>query len=411
MVKPKLISPELQQIVATLTQETLADVTAFRHECHQYPELTWQEQATASRVAKELRAIPGIAVTDGWARFGVCGVIEGQHKGPTIALRADMDALPLDEKTNVEYRSQHPGVMHACGHDGHMANLLGAAKVLVQLREHLHGRVKLIFQPAEEGGGGARELCEAGILRNPDVDVIFGLHGWPEAPCGQIWLKEGPLLASNTEIAVTVRGKGCHAAMPHLGTDQVLIAARMIDQLQAVAARMVAPTEPIALSITRFQGGQATNIIPDEVRFSGTLRTVNPDTRDLCAQKINSLLNGIAQAHGVHVDVELRSVYPETINHPEPTQWVKTVAEQLWSADKVKMLPAPTMGAEDFSFYLQQVPGAFFFLGMNEGAPGEHPPLHHPQYDFSDRALPTGIQLFCHLALTYGMSYSGKSKA
>ncbi|MFW7381890.1 MAG: M20 metallopeptidase family protein [Oligoflexus sp.] len=384
------------------TAEILAETIAFRHECHRHPELTWQEEKTSQRVADQLRRIPDIEVSEGIAKYGVVGLIEGEEDGPTVALRADMDALPIVEASELSYASKHHGVMHACGHDGHMANLLGAAKVIASLRPRLRGRVKLIFQPAEEGGAGALKLCEAGVLENPQVDVIFGMHGWPEAACGEVLLKSGTLLASNTEIHVTVKGKGCHAAMPHLGTDQVLIAARMIDQLQALASRMIAPTDAIALSITQIQAGSATNIIPAEVSFAGTLRTINQKTRERCLVQIERLLQGIAAAHGVHVDVRLNGVYPETVNHEEATDWLEEIARLSLPADKVRRIAEPSMGAEDFSYYLQRVPGSFFFLGTDDGRAGGYPPLHHPEYDFNDLALATGIQLFANLGLAYG---------
>lgn len=396
------VPPSLRQAIRSACSEVLKEAVALRHEFHSQPELTWQEVKTSQRVAQALRDIPGVQVQEGIAKYGVVGLIEGQQDGPTLALRADMDALPIVEKTQAPYCSRQQGVMHACGHDGHMANLIGAAKVIASLRSDLRGKVKLIFQPAEEGGAGALKLCEAGVLENPDVDVIYGLHAWPQAPCGDVWLKSGALLASNTEINVTVRGKGGHAAMPHLSTDQVLIAARMIDQLQALASRMVAATDSIVLTITKFQGGVASNVIPSEVHFAGTLRTVRQDTREQCLRQIHQLLEGIAAAYGVQVEIRLEGIYPETINHDGATQWLEEVAREILPEGRVKRIDQPSMGAEDFSYYLQRVPGSFFFLGTGDGREGGSPPLHHPEFDFNDQALSTGMELFANLALLYG---------
>jgi amidohydrolase len=396
-----VIAPELRRLVDQEIAKVLPLVTAFRHERHQQPELTWKEEATAKAVAARLREIPGLAVREGVGRLGVVAVLEGDAPGPTVALRADMDALPIKEATGLSYCSAHPGVMHACGHDGHMANLLGSALVLSTLKSKIRGRVKLIFQPAEEGGAGADVMSRAGALDDPKVDVIFGLHGWPELACGRIYVGSGPFMAATSNLKIAVRGTGCHAAMPHLGTDQVLIAARIIEGLQSVASRITAPTEPVVVSITRVLGGAANNVIPPVVELAGTLRTLNVTTRDAACAAIQRLVTGIAAANGASATVEIDHGYPPTVNDDRSTVFLEEVAAAVLPPGHASRIPAPSMGGEDFAFFLQRVPGAYFFLGVDDGRPGGYPSLHHPGYDFNDAALPTGIRMFVHAALAY----------
>ena len=382
-------------------QDILPEVIAFRHDRHRQPELTWQEVDTAKVVAAELEKIPGIEVSTGIGRLGVVGLLEGASPGPVVGLRADMDALPIDEKTGVSYASENQGVMHACGHDGHMANLLGAAKVLSQHRDKIAGKVKFIFQPAEEGGAGALAMCDDGVLDDPKVDVIFGLHGWPEQRAGKIFVKAGPLMASQTVVKFSIRGRGGHAALPHLSTDQVLIGSRLVAMLQDLSARYVAPTEPIALTISKFHGGTATNVIPDVVELAGTLRAVTIESRDNVLKRIAEVASGLASTYGVEIDFNYELGYPPTINHEKPSAFVAETARRVIGEDAVDILAAPTMGAEDFSYFLERVPGCYFFLGVDDGRTGGYPSLHHPGFDFNDAALPIGIRLFVHLALDW----------
>jgi amidohydrolase len=395
------INADLRALVAQEIDQVLPEVVAFRHERHRHPELTWQEQATAKAVAQRLRQIPGLQVTEGVGRLGVVAVLKGERSGPTVGLRADMDALPVREATGKVYASCNDGVMHACGHDGHMANLLGSALVLAKLQQHLRGTVKFIFQPAEEGGAGADVMCNDGVLEHPKVDVIFGLHGWSEAPCGQVNLRTGPTLAATNVFHITVKGTGCHAALPHLGTDQVLIGARIVEGLQSVAARIMAPTEPVAVSVTKFHGGTADNVIPPQVELTGTLRTLTPQARERAMEAIKRLAEGIATANGAEALVKFESGYPPTINHDGPTAYLEEIARQVLPAGSTARMAMPTMGGEDFAYYLERVPGSFFFIGVDDGRPGGYPSLHHPAYDFNDAALPNGIKMFVHAALAY----------
>lgn len=399
--QPFTIDPELKVRVAREVDAVLPAVVAFRHERHQHPELTWQETATAEAVAGRMRALGGWQVQTGVGRHGVVAVLEGSEPGPTVALRADMDALPVTEQTGKPYSSCTAGVMHACGHDGHMANLYGAAMVLTRLRDQVRGRVKVIFQPAEEGGAGAEVMCKDGALENPRVDAIFGLHGWSELSCGQIYTTPGTLLAATSNLTITINGQGCHAALPHLGTDQILIAARIVEALQGIRSRFVSPTEALALSITKINAGTTHNVIPASAEMIGTLRTLSTATRDRVTAAIDQLVTGIAAAHGATATVRWEHGYPATVNHPECTYFIEAVAEQVLPQGTVKRIPAPSMGGEDFAFFLEKVPGAYFFIGVDDGRRGGYPSLHHPAYDFNDAALPVGIKLFVHAALSY----------
>lgn len=396
-----MISSEILPLVRRTVREKLDEAVSFRRLCHQFPERTWEEKETSQRILNVLSKIPHLHIQGTIGTYGVVATLEGQSKGPVIGLRADMDALPINEQGDMSYKSCKPGTMHACGHDGHMANLYGTALVLSELKDLIPGTVKFIFQPAEEGGAGARVMCEEGALENPNVDVMFGLHGWPEAPCGEIWLKPGPLLAANTNVSITIEGTGCHSAMPHLGTDQVLIAARLIDHLQSISSRSVAPSDPIALTFTKVTAGEATNVIPKTVKIEGTLRTVTEKVTEKALTEIERMVKGLCAAHGVEGSVLFKKVYPPTINHSEPTEFLHGVAKDLFGTDKVKQIEHPSMGSEDFSFYLQKVPGSFFFLGLDDGRPGGYPSLHHPSFDFNDKALTTSMELFTSLALSY----------
>lgn len=395
------VSSALKARVDQAIKAVLPDVIAFRRERHMHPELTWKEEKTADAVFKALKVIDGLDITPGVGKYGVVATLKGAKPGPTVALRADMDALPVKEDTGKDYCSKTPGVMHACGHDGHMANLLGSVKVLAGLRDQIQGTIKFIFQPAEEGGAGADVMCNEGALKNPDVDVIFGLHGWPELPCGTVGFKYGPLLASTSDIKIKVSGRGCHAAMPHLGTDQVLIGARIVDALQSIVARNIAPHDPVALSITTIHAGTANNVIPATLEMTGTLRTMSHETRRKCQDLARKIVTAIAESHGASVEVSFHDNYPPTVNYKEPTRFLEELAREVLPQQLSTRLEAPTMGGEDFAFFLERVPGSYFFLGVSDGREGGYPSLHHPGYDFNDAALSSGITMFVHAALSY----------
>jgi amidohydrolase len=400
---PKAIDPALKTLVAKAVARVLPEVVAFRHERHRTPELTWQEEATSKAILAKLEGLPGLEIRTGVAKHGIVATLTGAGPGPTVGLRADMDALPLTEASDKPYTSCKPGVMHACGHDGHMANLLGAAVVLTdpEVRRHLNGQVKFIFQPAEEGGAGGDVMVKEGALEAPDVDVIFGLHGWPELAVGHAGFKVGAIFASTAELKIVVRGRGCHAAFPHLGTDQVLIGARIVDALQSISSRFVAPTEPVAVTIAKFHGGTATNIVPAEVVLEGTVRTTSFAARDRVAAAIEKLARGIAEAHGAEAVVTLKHGYPPTVNEAKATAYLESVARAVLPKEHVHQLAHSSMGGEDFAYFLEKVPGSYFVLGVDDGRAGGYPSLHHPGYDFNDGALPVGMALFVHAALGY----------
>lgn len=285
--------------------------------------------------------------------------------------------------------------MHACGHDGHMANLVGAGRIIAKLRDRLAGSVKLIFQPAEEQGGGARVMCEAGCM--DDVEQIFGLHGWPRLPRGVVGVKSGPLMAASAKLRITVKGKGGHAAMPHLARDPVVAAAGLITQLQTVVSRRMSPTSPAVLSICQIQGGTTTNVIPDAVTMAGVIRAVTPDGIGILSKLIDEQTAAMGTAYGVKIECEVENGYPPVINEERATDHVRRVVRQMFGDPALAELDEPTMGAEDFAYYLQRRPGSFLFLGLEEDG-NEHPSLHHPEFDFNDRALKTGMALFAGLA-------------
>lgn len=375
----------------------LPEVVRFRHERHGAPELTWQEKETSSAVVAALSKIPQLEVKTNVGRLGIVATLKGKADGPTVALRADMDALPLEEKTGLPYASRNAGTMHACGHDGHMAGLLGSAIVLSRLQSQLSGTVKFFFQPAEEGGAGARAMCDDGALKG--VDAIFGLHGWPELPLGTIYIKEGPFMAAHAEVHVTVRGKGCHAAMPHLGTDQILAAAKFIEAVQSLRSRSFSPVEPFLLTLASIHGGHATNVIPDEVKLTGTMRTLTPTAQRFATGEMEKIARGVGEASGTTIEVKITPEYPAVINHPGATRYLQTVAGKVLGEAGVKTMPSPVMTAEDFSFFLERAPGSFFFLGLGDGRAGGYPSLHSSKFDFNDQGLPIAMRLFTRLAL------------
>lgn len=394
------VSQQIEQLIA----QVLPEAKAFRHDLHQFPELTWQEVETSRKVAEALEAIEGISVTRGVGKYGVIGLIEGEKPGPTVALRADMDALPVQEANeHLSYRSKRPGTMHACGHDGHTANLLGVAKILAALRSEIHGKVQLIFQPAEEGGAGALAMVKDGALKG--VDAIFGLHGWPELPCGTVGVRPGPFMAGNAVIKIKVTGKGGHAAMPQLTTDQVLVSAKVIEAVHHFGGRYLHPAEPFVVTISHIHGGEAHNVIPHEVAMGGTIRFFSQDVFERARKKIEQIVTGVASSFGASANLEFEMGYPAVVNHGKTTDFFNQVVEETLGKDKLAVMALPTMGSEDFAYFLHEVPGTYFFLGMDDGT-FEHgyPCLHNPSYNFNDDALSTGMRLLVSIGLKYGIT-------
>ena len=393
------MDPQFINIVDKEVAKVVPEAIKFRHQCHSYPELTWQEHRTAKEVARALSQIKGIKVTEKIGKLGVVGLLKGAKPGPTIALRADMDALPIEEQTQLPYRSKNKGVHHACGHDGHIACLLGAAKVLSIFRESICGSIKFIFQPAEEGGSGAKAMIDDGVLESPKVDQIFALHAWPQLACGKIGCRPGPLMAATTDFRILIKGKGGHAAQPHSCIDPIIASSHLITQLQTIVSRSVDPTDPLVISVTKINAGNAFNVIPEFVEIGGCFRAVKQSTMELCEQKIQELATSTAQAYGASAFCEFLNSDPVTYNNLEAFEKVAKVAGHILPKNSFIKLDQPSLGGEDFSHFLKKVPGAFFFLGLNSNPSKPYPDLHNPKFDFNDKALEHGIKMLVHLGL------------
>jgi amidohydrolase len=376
--------------------DSVTEVRTWRREIHQNPELMYDVEGTAAFVAERLRAFGCDEVKTAIGRTGVVGVIHGA-KGSSeraIGLRADMDALPIEEETNLPYRSKTPGKMHACGHDGHTAMLLGAAQRLAQTRD-FDGKAVVIFQPAEEGGAGAMAMIDDGLMDKFGIEQVYGMHNMPALPVGSFSLRKGPTMASADEITIIVEGRGGHGAMPHQGIDPVLIGAQIVTALQTIASRNVDPLDSCVVSVTRFEAGTANNIIPQSAWLNGTVRTLKAATRDAVEKRIHEIVAGVAAAGGATARVEYRRGYPPTVNHGAQTDFAAEVARKVAGESHVDSNAAPSMGAEDFSFMLEARPGAFIFIGNGDSAM-----LHHPAYDFNDEVLPYGMSYWVELVET-----------
>ncbi|HOZ47797.1 MAG TPA: amidohydrolase [Candidatus Hydrogenedentes bacterium] len=371
------------------------EIVALRHELHAYPEIRFEEYWTSDRIARFLdeAAIP---YQRGYARgTGIVATLDG-GPGPTLALRTDIDGLEVQEETGLPYASTVPGRMHACGHDGHMACLLGAARVLAEHRDRLKGRVRFIFQPAEELGGGARLMVEEGALNG--VDAVFGLHAWPMMPVGHIGLRAGPIMATARFFRIEVSGRGAHGADPAAAVDPIITVAHLITALQTVTSRELDPFEAGVVTVGRVQAGTASNIIPDVAVMEGTIRSLTVEGADRIAESVSRIVEHTALAFRASADVHFgSSAYPPTVNDAAMTEFLAATAEEVLGVDSVVRRPAPSMTAEDFAFYLQAVPGVFFWLGNapRDGRAGT--PLHNARFDFNDKAIPTAMALWSHL--------------
>lgn len=370
-------------------------VEARRH-LHRNPELSYQEKETSEYLAAQLQGM-GLKIQTGIGGFGIKVVFQGAQPGPTIALRADIDALPIQEETGLEFASCRPGVMHACGHDVHTATLLATAKALKEIAPSLPGQVVLIFQPGEEQSpGGASLMIKDGVLENPHVDAIFGLHVFPAMTAGVVALGAGPRLAAPDEFDVTIRGKGGHGAYPHLCIDPIMVACQCITLLQQVVARNVSPFEQAVITVGAIHGGAARNVIPEEVTFSGTVRTMDPKVRALMPERLEQVVRGVCDAAGATCEIRYDTGYPMLINDPACTDLARTAALAVLPEGLVQEMPA-TMGGEDFAFYLEQIPGSFARLGSSapgvKGAPG----LHTPRLMIDEECMATGVAYYLSL--------------
>ena len=364
--------------------------TALRRDLHAHPELAFAETRTSDRVAERL-ALAGLEVRRGLAGTGVVGLLEGRRPGPMIGLRADMDALPLHEANDFAHRSTHAGRMHACGHDGHTAMLVAAAETLADAPDFA-GAVAFIFQPAEEGDGGARQMMDEGLFAEFPCEEVYALHNWPGLAAGSFAVHRGPVMASADQFDIVLHGHGAHAAMPHQGLDPVTAAAALIQTLQTVVSRRTDPLKAAVVSVTRMQAGEAYNIIPESVTVGGTVRALDNGVRDALQLQISEAAAGIAAAHGLRATVEYRRGYPATVNHPTQADFARAIAEEVAGRESVRTDLAPSMGAEDFGFMLMDKPGAYLWIGNGPGSGGCM--LHNPHYDFNDAILPLGVRFW-----------------
>ena len=375
-----------------------AELREIRHDLHAHPELGFEEDRTSEIVAGRLAAW-GVEVHRGLAGTGVVGVVRGRKcaSGRAVGLRADMDCLPIHETTGLPYRSRHDGRMHACGHDGHTTMLLGAARYLAATRA-FDGTAYLIFQPAEEGGGGGRKMVQEGLFERFPADQIYALHNWPSLAPGKMAVRAGAMMAATDEIRIMVRGKGGHAAMPHLSVDPVLASAHIITALQSVPSRNIDPVDALVISVCSMQTSQVgtSNVLPDSVTLIGTVRSFRPATRDLAEARIKQIVAGIAASLGASVELQYQRGYPATVNTMREAEFAAQVGEKIFGRENVVRDADPTMGGEDFSYMLQQKPGAYVWLGQGGGQTGCF--LHNPGYDFNDEIIPLGAGYLAALA-------------
>lgn len=365
----------------------------WRRRIHQYPELGFFEVLTADFIAEKLSDW-GIEYETQVAKTGIVATIQSNHYGKVLAIRADMDALPIQEENQVSYCSKHDGLMHACGHDGHTAIALGIAYYLAHHRDQFQGTVKIIFQPAEEGPGGAKPMIEEGVLKNPDIDAIIGLHLWNNLPLGTIGVREGALMAAVECFQCEIFGKGGHGAMPHQTIDSIMVGMQIVNALQTIVSRNISPLDSAVVTVGTFHSGTALNVIADTAKMSGTVRYFNPTFEKYIGERIEGIIAGICQSHGAKYRLDYWRLYPAVINHPRITQLVKSVALEVVETP-IEVIPeCQTMGGEDMSFFLQEVPGCYFFLGSANAQKGFNYPHHHPRFDFDETALSLGVEIF-----------------
>ena len=394
----KINSPNLSSYlnlaqVRPQIKELQSELVAWRRRIHQKPELGFQEEITANFIAEKLREW-SIPHQTGIAKTGIVALIEGAKPGKVRAIRADIDALPIQEANEVSYRSQHDGKMHACGHDGHTAIALGTAYYLAQHKADLHGTVKIIFQPAEEGPGGAKPMIEEGVLENPDVEQIIGLHLWNNLPVGTVGVRSGALMAASERFTLKLTGRGGHGAMPDQTIDSIVVGAQIVNALQTIVARNINPLDSAVVTIGEFRAGTNFNVIADSAFLSGTVRYFNPKLESIIPQRIESIIAGICESHGAGYDLDYKQLYPATINDPQVAELVRSVAMQVVETPMGVVPECQTMGGEDMSFFLQKVPGCYFFLGSANPERGLAYPHHHPRFDFDERVLAMGVEIF-----------------
>ncbi|MBS0594467.1 MAG: amidohydrolase [Proteobacteria bacterium] len=387
-----------------LIESILADaavIAAMRRDIHAHPELCFQEERTADVIAKALTDW-GIPIHRGLGKTGVVGIVKNGSSARAVGLRADIDALPMTEHNHFAHASTYAGKMHACGHDGHTAMLLAAARHLAKHR-NFDGTVYLVFQPAEEGGGGAREMMRDGLFEKFPMEAIFGIHNWPGMQVGQFALKSGPVMAGSNEFKITIRGRGAHAALPHLGTDPVPIACQMVQAFQTIVTRDKRPIDTAVISVTMIHAGEATNVVPESCEIQGTVRTFTTEVLDLIERRMQRIAQSTCAAFEAGCDFEFRRNYPPTVNHAAETEFARGLLGEVVGPENVLEFE-PTMGSEDFSYFLQEKPGCYFLIGNGDGShrDGGHGlgpcMLHNPSYDFNDELIPLGATAWVRLA-------------
>ncbi|MGK7898456.1 MAG: M20 family metallopeptidase [Xenococcus sp. (in: cyanobacteria)] len=374
-------------------KELQSELVAWRRRIHQKPELGFQEKITADFIAEKLQEW-SIPHQTGIAKTGIVALIEGAKPGKVQAIRADIDALPIQEANEVPYRSQHDGKMHACGHDGHTAIALGTAYYLAQHKADLRGTVKIIFQPAEEGPGGAKPMIEEGVLKNPDVEQIIGLHLWNNLPLGTVGVRSGALMAASERFSLKISGRGGHGAMPDQTVDSIVVASQIVNALQTIVSRNINPLDSAVVTIGEFRAGTNFNVIADSAFLCGTVRYFNPKLESLIPQRLETIVAGICESHGASYDLDYQQLYPATINDPKVAELVRSVAKEVIETPVGIVPECQTMGGEDMSFFLQQVPGCYFFLGSANPEKGLAYPHHHPRFDFDETVLAMGVEIF-----------------
>lgn len=380
--------------------ETLREqLVAWRRDFHAHPELGFQEHRSAKIVADKLREL-GYQVQTGVANTGVVGLLEGRRPGPVVMVRFDMDALPITEANETDYVSQNPGVMHACGHDAHMAIGLGVATLVAKYKEEMAGALKLVFQPAEEGDGGAEMMVQEGVLENPRPDVVLATHVWNGKPVGTIHVTPGAIMAAADKWTCTVRGKGGHGAMPHQTVDPIVAASTIVIALQTIVSRNVSPLETAVVTVGAIKGGEAFNVIPPQVDLGGTIRTYSPEVRETVTRRMHEVIEGVASAHNATTELEITLMTPAVINDAEVTDVVRTVAEAVVGPENV-FSGERTMGSEDAAFFTREVPGCYFFLGSANAERGLDAPHHNPRFDFDEDALPLGVAILMQALAHY----------
>lgn len=379
--------------IKKLVQEHEERIVRIRRELHQIPEPAYTEKKTSATVAERLKEA-GLEVRTGIARYGVSGLLRMGRPGPTLMIRADMDALPVGEQTGLPFSSTHPGAMHACGHDAHMAMVLGAALVLREMNDSLKGNIKLIFQPAEEGPGGAKPMIEEGVMENPNVDYAVGCHLWPGSPEGTVGVKAGTIMAAMNRFDIRIIGSEGHGAMPHLCVDALEVGTQVVNALQRIVSRHMNPLKPTVVSVGSFHAGNAFNIIAGEAELSGTTRTFDLEVWNSWESRMRKILQGVCDSMGARFELKFEFGYPPTTNDPFMADLVRRCAGEVVGPNKV-FEPEPTMGGEDMSYYLQRAKGCYFFLGV--GRPG-CAPLHNARFDFDEKVLLLGVETYCRIA-------------